>query len=81
MVSMPSTKAKTHFGALLDMAQRNPVTIEKKGRPVAVMISESEYAAYQQLKLQALQNELNRGIHQADEGQLVDSETAFNGLI
>jgi prevent-host-death family protein len=81
MVSMPSTEAKTHFGALLDMAQRNPVTIEKKGRPVAVMISESEYAAYQQLKLQALQSDLNSGIRQADEGQLMDSETAFNGLI
>ena len=81
MVRMPSTEAKTHFGALLDMAQRNPVTIEKKGRAVAVMISESEYAAYQQLKLQALQSDLNAGIRQADEGQLVDSETAFNGLI
>lgn len=46
---MPSTEAKTHFGALLDMAQRHPVSIEKKGRPVAVVISESEFAAYQQL--------------------------------
>lgn len=30
MVSMPSTEAKIHFDALLDMAQRIPVTIEKK---------------------------------------------------
>ncbi|WP_174626281.1 hypothetical protein [Candidatus Methylobacter favarea] len=57
------------------------MTIEKKSRPVAVMIYESEYAAYQQLKLQALQGDLNAGIRQADEGQLVDSETAFNALI
>ncbi len=78
---MPSTEAKTHFGALLDMAQHHPVSIEKKGRPVAVVISESEYAAYQQLKLQALQGDLNAGIRQADEGQLMDSDTAFNGLI
>ena len=39
MINMTSTEAKTHFGALLDMAQRNPVTIEKKGRPVAVLLS------------------------------------------
>jgi prevent-host-death family protein len=81
MVTVPSTEAKTHFGALLDIAQRSPVTIEKKGRPVAVIISESEYAAYQQLKLLALQSELMEGIRQADEGQLVDSEAAFDGLI
>jgi len=70
MINMTSTEAKTHFGALLDMAQRNPVTIQKKGRPVAVILSESEYKAYQQLKLQVLQNDLNAGIHQADQGQL-----------
>ncbi len=81
MINMTSTEAKTHFGALLDMAQRNPVTIEKKGRPVAVLLSESEYKVYQRLKLQALQNDLNVGIHQADNGQLVDSDTAFKGLI
>jgi prevent-host-death family protein len=78
---MTSTEAKTHFGALLDMAQRTPVTIEKKGRPVAVILSDSEYKAYQQLKLQVLQIDLNAGIHQADQGLLVDSDTAFNGLI
>ena len=51
MINMTSTEAKTHFGALLDMA------------------------------LQVLQNDLNAGIHQADQGLLVDSDTAFNGLI
>jgi prevent-host-death family protein len=81
MINMSSTEAKTNFGALLDMAQRNPVTIEKKGRPVAVIVSDSEYKVYQQLKLQVLQNDLNAGIHQADQGLLVHSDTAFNGLI
>ena len=45
------------------------------------MISKSEYAAYQELKLQALQRDLMTGIRQADEGQLLDSETVFNDLI
>ena len=39
MINMTSTEAKTHFGALLDMAKRNPVTLEKS-RPVAVLLSE-----------------------------------------
>jgi len=33
------------------------------------------------ITLQVLQIDLNAGIHQADQGLLVDSDTAFNGLI
>ena len=47
------TSTKGHFGTLLDMEQRFTVVIEKKDRPVAVMIAESEYLAYQLLKVKA----------------------------
>jgi prevent-host-death family protein len=43
MKSMSAKDAKNGFGQLLDTAQREPVTIEKKGRPVAVVISLDEY--------------------------------------
>jgi len=43
MTTISASKAKTHFGALMDKAQREPVTIEKQGRPVAVVISYNEY--------------------------------------
>jgi antitoxin Phd len=36
-------EAKNEFGRLLDTAQRETVTIEKKGRPVAVVMSVDEY--------------------------------------
>jgi prevent-host-death family protein len=39
MKKVSASKAKTHFGALIDQAQRGPVTIEKQGRPVAVIVS------------------------------------------
>ncbi len=81
MVTMPSTEAKTHFGALLDRVQREPVTIEKKGRAVAVMISESDYEVYQNLKLEALQRDLMSGLKEADSNELIDSEAAFKGLL
>lgn len=38
-----SKQAKDHFGELLDTAQREPITIEKKGRPVAVVLSLEDY--------------------------------------
>jgi prevent-host-death family protein len=36
-------EAKNEFGRLLDTAQRETVMIEKKGRPVAVIMSLEEY--------------------------------------
>lgn len=43
MKSMSARDAKNGFGLLLDTARAGPVTIEKHGRPVAVMISVEEY--------------------------------------
>lgn len=44
MTKVSASEAKTHFGALLDKAQKEPVTIEKQGRPVAVMVSFQTYS-------------------------------------
>ncbi len=80
MLTMPSTEAKTHFGALLDKAQREPVLIEKKGRPVAAMMSKDEYQSYEVLKLEALQRDLMMGIEQANNNQLLSVDEAFERL-
>jgi len=50
MVEVASREAKNHFGELIDTAQREPVSITKKGRPVAIMISQHEYARLQALE-------------------------------
>ena len=81
MKTIPSTEAKSHFGALLDAAQREPVTVEKKGRPVVVVMSYADYQQHEVLKLDALQRDLQAGIRQADQGQLVDGSAAFDGLL
>jgi prevent-host-death family protein len=39
MIRISASEAKTHFGTLMDKAQKEPVTIENHGRPVAVVIS------------------------------------------
>lgn len=43
MERVSASEAKLHFGALIDSAQRGPVTIERQGRPVAVVISFETY--------------------------------------
>jgi prevent-host-death family protein len=43
MTSMSAKDAKNGFGLLLDTARAEPVTIEKHGRAVVVVLSVEEY--------------------------------------
>lgn len=43
MKTLSASEAKVHFGALIDQVQREPVTIESHGRPVAVVVSFDTY--------------------------------------
>lgn len=43
MKSMSAKEAKNAFGLLLDTARAEPVTIEKHGRGVVVVLSVEEY--------------------------------------
>jgi prevent-host-death family protein len=81
MKEMTSTEAQNQFGALLDMAQREPVTIRKKGRPVAVIMSAQDFAENEALKLALLQRDLKAGIEQADRDELLEGEDVFKELL
>lgn len=43
METFAAREARNNFGRLLDTVQRETVTIEKKGRPVAVVLSKAAY--------------------------------------
>ena len=43
MTTIAAKDAKNSFGQMLDTVQREPVTIEKHGRAVAVVLSVEEY--------------------------------------
>ena len=43
MKTVAAKEAKNAFGALLDDAQRAPVVVEKKGRPVVVVVSKHDF--------------------------------------
>ena len=50
MRAIAAKDAKNEFGRLLDTAQREPVTIERHGRPVAVVLSLEEYRRLEALE-------------------------------
>ena len=88
MTALAATEAKNHFGRLLDNAQREPVTIEKQGRPVAVVLSKYDYDRIQ-TELQDLRSEaetaflmhggngarLARSISELESGDVVEMTT------
>jgi prevent-host-death family protein len=59
MKTVAAKDAKNRFGELIDTAQREPVTIEKHGRAVAVVMSMEEY---NQLKLEQLRTAVREGL-------------------
>lgn len=48
MQTMSARDAKNGFGRLMDLARAEPVTIEKHGRAVVVVVSIEEYERLQQ---------------------------------
>jgi prevent-host-death family protein len=53
MAVMTATDAKNRFGQMLEMAQKEPVRIQKNGRDVGVVLSPEEYQDYQVTKQSA----------------------------
>ncbi len=80
MRTMAALDAKNRFGELLDAAQREPVTIEKHGRPVAVMLSAQDYEDLQSLKLLTLRAEIRKGLDDIEAGRTVDGNAAFEAV-
>jgi prevent-host-death family protein len=61
MRTMSAKDAKNHFGELLLEAQKAPVTIEKNGRPVAVLYSFEEHHHIEQARLEWLRAAIAEG--------------------
>ncbi|MCG7873099.1 MAG: type II toxin-antitoxin system Phd/YefM family antitoxin [Candidatus Thiodiazotropha lotti] len=76
MTKMSANAAKARFGELLDTARREPVTIEKHGRPVAVILSTEEYEELEALKLFRLRSELGIGLDALSNGDFIDIDEA-----
>jgi len=80
MNSLSANEAKTQFGDLLLKAQREPVQINKNGKPVAVVVSMNEYEAMVELKLRLLQSRAIQAKADIKAGNTIDGESFFNDL-
>jgi prevent-host-death family protein len=80
MRTFSAADAKNRFGELLDAARREPVRIEKHGRPVAVMISQEDYEFSQQQRLRALREEIALGEADLDAGRYTEGDAFFTDL-
>ena len=69
MKTVEAKEAKNRFGQLIDDAQRGPVTIEKNGRPFAVVQSYADFEEVQRLKLNALRQGIDAAYAQLEDGQ------------
>ena len=75
-----ASEAKTKFGELLERVQREPLTISKKGRPVAVLMSMDEFETHQRLKLEQLRRAVRAGLRDLNAGKVVDGAEAFKAI-
>ena len=73
-------EAKNAFGDILLKAQQGPVGINKNGKPVAVMISASEYEEILSLRQRALHRELDKGLEAVQQGKIVDGPEIMEQL-
>ena len=80
MRHVAALEAKNRFGELLDSAQREPVTIEKHGRPVAVVMSAEQYREFEEMKLARLRADISAGLDDYAAGRTVDGPSAFAAL-
>ncbi len=77
---VPVAEARTNFGALPEKAQRGPVAISKKGRPVAVSMPADEFEDRRRFTLEQLRREVRAGLEDLEAGEVVDGAEAFEAV-
>jgi prevent-host-death family protein len=76
MLTMTANEAKTHFGQLLDKAQREPVQVTRHDRVVGVMISAEDYEAMRAYYADRLRRTLRESAEGAVAAGLTEEKLA-----
>lgn len=76
MQYISATEAKQRLAALLDAAQREPVTIRRQNRDVAVLLSPQEYERIRGLNLAELHSLIERVGREAAARGLTEEKLA-----
>lgn len=80
METLNATDAKREFGEVLLKAQHAPVAIQKNGKPVAVIVSATEYLELEALREAWLKTELQKGIDDIQAGRVADGHAVLSRL-
>lgn len=80
MEILNATDAKRDFGEMLLKAQKEPVGINKNGKPVAVVISSSDYEYFESLHNKWLKAEIKKGADDIAAGRVIDGKSVIAGL-
>ena len=80
METISASDAKREFGEMILKAQKGPIGINKNGKPVAVMVSASDFEDYQAERREALQRAIDDGIADIKAGRVVDGEGTFENV-
>jgi len=80
MEILNASDAKREFGEVLIKAQRGAVGINKNGKPVAVIISATEYAELQALKEEYLKKAIQEGLADLQNGNVADGPEVMERL-
>jgi len=76
MQTMTANEAKTRFGELLDMAQREPVRVTRRDRVVGVLVSAQDYDAMRVYFADRLRHSLRDAAAAASVAGLTDEALA-----
>ena len=81
MHTLTANEAKTQFGDMLLKAQREPVQINRNGKPVAVVVSIEDYEQMEAMKHQLLKAKIQRAQNDIHLGNTVDGDAFFDELM
>jgi len=80
METLNASDAKREFGELLMKAQREPVGINKNGKPIAVLVSAVEYREIQQMKEEYLKLAIHEGLSDLKTGHVQPGKDVFDDV-
>lgn len=80
METLNASDAKREFGELLMKAQREPVSINKNGKPIAVLVSAIEYQEIEMMKQSYLKSAIQEGLADLEAGNVQPGKDAFDDV-
>jgi len=81
MEILTANQAKTHFGELLIKAQKEPVQIDKNGKPTAVVVSIEDYEGSERAKLEMLKSRMKIAEYEINNGMTSEGDEFFKKLL